>query len=84
MRETFETSLQARVDTMVDACTRCGKCVEVCPATGAAGVSGEPSEVIGGIIDILRLGEGNEAARKWRQSTLPSQHDPCRHGAGQG
>jgi ferredoxin len=31
MAETFESALQARVDDMVDACTRCGKCVEVCP-----------------------------------------------------
>ena len=35
MAETFESALQARVDDMVDACTRCGKCVEVCPVTGA-------------------------------------------------
>ena len=33
MPETFESALHARVDAMVDACTRCGKCVEVCPAT---------------------------------------------------
>jgi heterodisulfide reductase subunit D len=69
MPETFEAVLQARVDEMVDACTRCGKCVEVCPVTGAAGLEAEardnPVGVITGILDILRHGEGNEAARNW-------------------
>ena len=69
MAQTFETALQERVDSMVDACTRCGKCVEACPVTGAAGLEAEardnPVGVIGGILDILRHGEGNEAARNW-------------------
>jgi len=30
---TFESALASRVDDMVDACTRCGKCVEACPVT---------------------------------------------------
>ncbi len=72
MAETFESALQARVDGMIDACTRCGKCVEVCPATAPAGVEGEPREIISGIIDILRLGEGHEAARKWASGCLLS------------
>ena len=33
----FEEALGGRIDEMVDACTRCGKCVEVCLATEAAG-----------------------------------------------
>src|SRR3984957_11209728 len=69
MPETFEAVLQARVDEMVDACTRCGKCVEACPVTGAAGLETEardnPVGVITGILDILRHGEGDEAARNW-------------------
>ena len=72
MAETFETALQARVDSMVDACTRCGKCVEVCPVTGPGGVNAEPRAVIDGVIDILRLGEGTEAARKWANSCVLS------------
>jgi len=69
MAETFETALQGRVDQMVDACTRCGKCVEACPVTGPAGLEAEardnPAGVITGILDILRHGEGTEAARDW-------------------
>jgi Fe-S oxidoreductase len=72
MAETFEHALQARIETMLDACTRCGKCVEVCPVTGPAGVTAEPRQVIDGVIDILRLGEGNEAARKWASGCLLS------------
>jgi Fe-S oxidoreductase len=72
MAETFETALQERVDSMVDACTRCGKCVEVCPVTGPGGVNAEPRAVIDGIIDILRLGDGPEAARKWANSCVLS------------
>jgi heterodisulfide reductase subunit D len=74
--ETFEAALNARAYAMADACTRCGKCVEVCPATEAAGLSVQdrqnPVEVISGIIDIVRSGEGNDAARKWASGCLLS------------
>src|ERR1051326_4697774 len=57
MTETFESTLQARVDAMLDACTRCGKCVEVCPAAEPAGLGTQarenPASVIGGVIDLL-------------------------------
>ena len=35
----FETALDSRVDEMLDACTRCGKCVEVCPSVAPAGIT---------------------------------------------
>ena len=77
---TFESALHARVDSMVDACTRCGKCVEACPVAGAAGLETaareNPVSVIGGIIDLLRNGqsglEGNEPARQWAQGCIRS------------
>ena len=72
MTETFETALAARVEAMVDACTRCGKCVEVCPVTGPGGVNGEPRAVIAGIIDILRTGEGPQASRNWANACVLS------------
>jgi ferredoxin len=74
MTDSFESALQGRVDAMIDACTRCGKCVEVCPATEPAGLSAEqlqnPAEVIGGVIDLLRGGAGSDAARKWASGCL--------------
>jgi heterodisulfide reductase subunit D len=76
MPDTFESALQSRVDTMIDACTRCGKCVEACPVTGAAGLEtaarDNPIGVIGGVIDILRGGEGDEAARAWASGCVRS------------
>ena len=72
MPETFESALQSRVGEMTDACTRCGKCVEVCPVANAAGVNAEPRQVIEGVLDILRHGEGNEAARKWASGCVRS------------
>jgi Fe-S oxidoreductase len=70
MPDRFEQALSQRVDAMVDACTRCGKCVEVCPVTGPGGVQAEPVAVINGVIDILRDGEGSEAARKWANACV--------------
>ena len=62
----FETALRARVDDMLDACTRCGKCVEVCPSARPAGIAdAEPPDVVSGVIDILRGGSGSDAARQW-------------------
>ena len=70
MTMTFESALAARVDEMADACTRCGKCVEVCPVTGPGGVKAEPVEVISGMIDILKTGTGPEASRKWANACV--------------
>ena len=67
MTETaFESALAARTAEMLDACTQCGKCVEICPVTGPAGVGdAAPKAVIAGIFDIVRMGEGPAAAKAW-------------------
>jgi Fe-S oxidoreductase len=69
MAETaFETALAARTAEMVDACTRCGKCVEVCPVAKPAGIgNATPESVIGGVIDILRTGVGPAASKAWAE-----------------
>ena len=65
----FETVLGERVEAVLDACTRCGKCVEVCPSVEPAGISDTKSEhIIGGILELVRTGNGPEASRKWAQS----------------
>ena len=88
-----ETALAARVAAMADACTRCGKCVEVCPVTGPGDVHAEPRAVIAGIIDILRTGEGPQAVaqmgerlraqRRMHQGLRLRRQSalPARHGA---
>jgi heterodisulfide reductase subunit D len=69
----FETALNDRVGGMLDACTRCGKCVEACPSVLPAGIADAASQdVINGIIDIVRNGEGPAAARAWAASCLLS------------
>ncbi len=67
MTETaFETALAARTEEMLAACTRCGKCVEICPVAKPAGVGNTaPDLVIGGVLDILRFGDGAAAAKAW-------------------
>jgi heterodisulfide reductase subunit D len=70
MTATFETALAARVADMAEACTLCGKCVEVCPVTGPGGVKAEPAAVISGIIDILKTGDGPDASRKWANACV--------------
>jgi ferredoxin len=59
-------------DAMVAACTRCGKCVEACPITGPAGVAALPKAVIGGVLDILRLGDGPQPSRSWASTCMLS------------
>ena len=67
MTETaFEAALTARTADMLDACTRCGKCVEVCPVAKPAGVGdATPESVISGVLDIVRTGQGPAASKTW-------------------
>jgi len=69
----FEMALSERVADMLDACTRCGKCVEVCPSVKPAYISDTKSEdVISGILELVRTGNGPEASRKWAASCMLS------------
>src|SRR5512143_361379 len=62
----FESALTARTAEMVDACTRCGKCVEICPMAKPAGVgNAAPESVIAGVLDIVRTGDGPAASKAW-------------------
>jgi Fe-S oxidoreductase len=71
----FEAALNDRVGEMLDACTRCGKCVEACPSVAPAGIANaSPKDVITGIIDLIRSREGPEASRKWAASCTLSGH----------
>lgn len=72
MSTEFEVGLRARLDDMISACTRCGKCVEACPITEPAGIATPPVEVIGGVLDILRGREAPAASRTWATSCMLS------------
>jgi len=69
----FDTAFADRIDDMLDACTRCGACFTACPITAPAGLAGaDPHRVIDGVLDIVRLGDGPEAARKWASACVLS------------
>jgi Fe-S oxidoreductase len=69
----FEAALDERVADMLDACTRCGKCVEVCPSVKPAGIADASSQdIISGVLDIVRSGDGPEASRRWAASCMLS------------
>jgi heterodisulfide reductase subunit D len=69
----FEAALGERVEQMLDACTRCGKCVEVCPSVKPAGITEANSQdIISGVLDIVRTGAGPEASRQWAASCMLS------------
>ncbi|PYM15341.1 MAG: (Fe-S)-binding protein [Candidatus Rokuibacteriota bacterium] len=74
-RETaFVASLDERVSEIVDSCSRCGRCVEVCPTAGPANVDRrDPQAVVGQVIDILRgAGDPDSEGARWAQTCTGS------------
>ena len=64
----FMTAVETRVAETIDACTRCGKCVEACPMTVPAGLDPANSvKIATAIIDLLADGEGTQDAERWAQ-----------------
>ena len=65
-KSAFEAALAQRTVEMLGACTRCGKCVEVCPTAKPAGVGdAAPESVIKGVLEIVQTGEGPAASKAW-------------------
>jgi heterodisulfide reductase subunit D len=80
----FETALSHRVEAMLDACTKCGKCFEACPITAPAGIAAaDPRQAIAGVLDIVRAGDGPEASAKWAETCVLSGEclKACDYGA---
>jgi heterodisulfide reductase subunit D len=64
----FVDALRLRVDATLDACTRCGKCVNACPMVEPAGLNPEnATEIIDGVLDLLAGGPGSQSAERWAQ-----------------
>lgn len=72
MTPEFQNALAGQVEHMLAACTRCGKCVQACPVTDAAGIAADPVLVIDGVIDLLRGGAGTASGRNWASSCVLS------------
>ncbi|MFN3448394.1 MAG: 4Fe-4S dicluster domain-containing protein [Roseococcus sp.] len=58
---------ESETTRMLAACTRCGRCAEVCPmlpyAEAAQGVAA--SALVEGVLEVLAGGQGSAAARGW-------------------
>jgi heterodisulfide reductase subunit D len=64
----FMAAVQARVEETLDACTRCGKCVEACPMVEPAGL--DPANavaIVEGTLDLLSGGPGTADAERWAE-----------------
>jgi len=70
----FVASLDARVAQILDTCSRCGRCVEVCPTAGPAGIdTSDPVAIVSEVLDILR-GDGAPGSRgaRWAETCTGS------------
>jgi Fe-S oxidoreductase len=64
----LQAYLGAETQDILEKCTTCGKCVEACPMLPYGELQGaDPARVVGGILDILRGGQGHDEARRWAQ-----------------
>ncbi len=79
----FEQALQHRAADVLDNCTACGACVEVCPMPGPAGIApGDPSGIAAGVLALLRGETAPDAAARWASVCSGSGHciPACPHG----
>ena len=75
VRETaFVASLQTRGRDIVAQCSRCGRCVEVCPTAGPAEVDRrDPQAVVTQVLDLLRgAGDPASAGARWAETCTGS------------
>jgi heterodisulfide reductase subunit D len=79
----FTDALRLRTDHMLDACTRCGKCVKACPMTEPAGLDpANGAAIADGVLDLLAGGAGTPDAERWAQVCTNSGKciTACEHG----
>jgi heterodisulfide reductase subunit D len=79
----FEAALDLRVAELLERCTSCGACVEVCPMPAASGIdASDPKAIAGGVLDILRGSAQPEASARWASVCSGSGHciPACQYG----
>ncbi|HEX7232108.1 MAG TPA: (Fe-S)-binding protein [Candidatus Binatia bacterium] len=72
--DAFIASIDLRVREILDRCTRCAKCVEVCPTAIPAGIDiTEPNEIVGDVLEILRGGgDAKSRGARWANACTGS------------
>jgi len=70
----FVASIDVRVREILDRCTRCAKCVEVCPTAIPAGIDiTEPNQIVGDVLEILRGGgDAKSRGARWANACTGS------------
>ncbi|KMK69080.1 (Fe-S)-binding protein [Puniceibacterium sp. IMCC21224] len=69
----FVEAIEATMDDIANACEACGKCFTACPMTEAIGIDdAEPTQVLHGMIDLLRGGKGTAEAATWASACSSS------------
>lgn len=71
----FSAYFDAQARQLTSLCTRCGKCVEVCPTLRSGSVppsAAKPEEVITGVVAFLRGGALSDPARAWAEVCMGS------------
>jgi len=67
---TLEHALHDQVDEILERCTSCGACAEICPMPAPAGLdTSNPRALTDGILTLLRGGADADASR-WPASTV--------------
>lgn len=79
----FLDALRKRVESTLDACTRCGDCVKACPMVVPAGLNPDDGAAIAaGTVDLLAGGAGTPDAQRWADVCTNSGrcNTACSHG----
>jgi heterodisulfide reductase subunit D len=79
----FETALDLRVTGLLERCTVCGACVDICPMPAAAGIDAtDAAGIARGVLEILRGAAQPAASARWASVCSGSGHciPVCQHG----
>jgi Fe-S oxidoreductase len=69
----FEQGLRDQTAEILERCTKCGACAEICPMPAPAGIAAEPRALAAGILTLLRGGQDADASR-WAAVCSGSGH----------
>jgi Fe-S oxidoreductase len=79
----FLDAIRDRVEATIEACTKCGDCVQACPMVEPAGLNpGDGASIAAGTIDLLSGGAGTPQAERWADVCTNSGKcmPACTHG----